>query len=415
MSEEARATTGEGPVPLQMILPELASRLSAQGSFGLIIVDATALDAIEDEYGRQSYEEVRDRVFEVLREYRGRHYRSGDVWTLEDPRRLRLVLILERKRRRSQPMSMTDFRAIRNRLAATMVPQIMRASFPYLKSAPRVLVGHGLVIHNPIVHTARLLERIMRQALELGDHMHSADELHTRARLQDLIVHERIVTLYQPILLLKNRSILGLEALSRGAPGSGFEGADELFNAAARHDLSVELDRLCRRQALLSARRIPASARVFINALPAAIRDPEFRGKALIDFLDRAQVAPERIVIEITEKLVIENYALFHEALAYFTSLGMSFAVDDVGVGYSGLELIARLKPHFLKIDMGLVRGVHESEVNQAMVRAIMEMGRVIPATVIAEGIASADEARALEAMGVDFGQGFHLARPDIV
>ena len=150
-----------------------------------------------------------------------------------------------------------------------------------------------------------------------------------------------------------------------------------------------------------------------MNTLPATIRDPEFRGRALIDFLDKAQVSPDRIVLEITEKLVIENYHLFREAMAYFTDLGMSFAVDDVGAGYSGLESIARLKPQFLKIDTGLVRDVHSSLVNREMVKAIIAMGEGIGSTVIAEGIQTDDEANALQKMGIDWGQGYLLARPD--
>jgi len=175
----------------------------------------------------------------------------------------------------------------------------------------------------------------------------------------------------------------------------------------------VELDRLCRRRALLATGRIPSNARVFVNTLPATIRDPQFRGKPLIDFLGRAQVSPDRIVIEITEKLVIENYSLFRETMAYFTDLGMSFAVDDVGAGYSGLESIARLKPHFLKIDISLVRDVHSSLVNQEMVKAIISLGTGIGATVIAEGIHTEDETRTLQEMGVNYGQGYFLARPD--
>ena len=150
-----------------------------------------------------------------------------------------------------------------------------------------------------------------------------------------------------------------------------------------------------------------------MNTLPATIRDPQFRGKALIDFLDKAQVAPDRIVIEITEKLVIENYGLFRETMAYFTDLGMSFAVDDVGAGYSGLESIAQLKPTFLKIDIALVRDVHVSPVNHAMVKAIIALGHGIGATVIAEGIQTEEETQALRAMGVDYGQGYYLARPE--
>ncbi len=133
----------------------------------------------------------------------------------------------------------------------------------------------------------------------------------------------------------------------------------------------MELDRLCRERALLNSGKVPSNTRLFVNTLPATIRDPQFRGKPLIDFLDKVQVSPHRIVIEITEKLVIENYTLFREAMAYFTDLGMSFAVDDVGAGYSGLESIARLKPHFLKIDTNLVRDVHESSVNREMVKAL--------------------------------------------
>jgi EAL domain-containing protein (putative c-di-GMP-specific phosphodiesterase class I) len=91
----------------------------------------------------------------------------------------------------------------------------------------------------------------------------------------------------------------------------------------------------------------------------------------------------------------------------------MSFAVDDVGAGYSGLESIARLKPHFLKIDTSLVRDVHSSVVNREMVKAIISLGSGIGSTVIAEGIHSEEECKALQSMGVDYGQGFFLARPD--
>ena len=100
--------------------------------------------------------------------------------------------------------------------------------------------------------------------------------------------------------------------------------------------------------------------------------------------------------------------------MLFRSDLGMSFAVDDVGTGYSGLESIARLKPHFLKIDISLVRDVHVSVVNREMVKAILAIGKGIGATVIAEGIQTQDETRALQAMGVDYGQGFHLARPDV-
>jgi EAL domain-containing protein (putative c-di-GMP-specific phosphodiesterase class I) len=392
---------------------ELATDLAERGSLGLVVIDASSLGIIEHEYGTEAFEQVRNRFLTILGEQRGKDYRNTDVVALDEPQGLRFILFLERKRRRSLPFTPADLKSVRARLAASLIPALSRATFPYLKSPPRIDLGHGLALHNPIVHPERILGKAFRKALILGAHQRKAEELQSLERLQDLILRERVVTAYQPIMVLKDRTLLGCEALSRGGRGTGFETADELFRAAAEQELLVELDRLCRSRALLASARVPSSARIFVNTLPATIRDPQFRGKPLIDFLARAQVSPERIVIEITEKLVIENYGLFREAMAYFTDLGMSFAVDDVGAGYSGLESIAKLKPHFLKIDITLVRDVHVSLVNRAMVKAIVSIGHGIGATVIAEGIHSEEEIRALLDMGVGYGQGYYLARPD--
>jgi EAL domain-containing protein (putative c-di-GMP-specific phosphodiesterase class I) len=392
---------------------DLRTQLAERGSLGIVVIDASAMARIEDEYGSDAYEEVRQRLVRILNEARGKEYRAEDTLALDAPRGLRFALVLDRKRRKGVALGSGDLRALRTRLVTGLLPNLARASFPYLQTAPELEVGVGLVIHNPLVHTDRLVARAIAEAQGHAAHERHAALIANRERLQDLIIRARVVTAYPPILLLKDRSLLGFEALSRGARGTGLEAADILFGSAEVHDLLVELDRLCRQRALLSSGRIPSNAKIFVNTLPATIRDPTFRGRPLIDFLDRAQVAPDRIVIEITEKLVIENYNLFRETMAYFTDLGMSFAVDDVGAGYSGLESIARLKPQFLKIDTALVRDVHESRVNREMVKAIISLGHGIGSTVIAEGIHTQEETDALLSMGVDYGQGYFLARPD--
>jgi EAL domain-containing protein (putative c-di-GMP-specific phosphodiesterase class I) len=392
---------------------ELAVQIAERGSIGLVVIDASSLVRIEYEYGTDAYENVRSRVLNILAEQRGKDYREADLVALDAPLGLKFLLFLDRKRRKNIPFSGTDLKAVRARLAASLIPNLARASFPYLKTPPRFDVGYGLILHNPILHPDRLLERGLREALALAAHQRQAEDLHTLERLQEVILRERVVTAYQPILLLKDQTLLGFEALSRGSRGTRFETADELFQAATDHGLLVELDRLCRSRALLSSARVPSNARIFVNTLPATIRDPQFRGKPLIDFLARAQVSPERIVIEITEKLIIQNYALFREAMAYFIDLGMAFAVDDVGTGYSGLESIAKLKPQFLKIDISLVRDLHVSLVNREMVKAIVSLGRGIGSAVIAEGIHTEEEVKALRALGVEYGQGYFLARPD--
>jgi EAL domain-containing protein (putative c-di-GMP-specific phosphodiesterase class I) len=145
------------------------------------------------------------------------------------------------------------------------------------------------------------------------------------------------------------------------------------------------------------------------------MRDPEFKGQHLINSLELASLNPHRIVMEITEKMVIDNLSLFQEAMTYFTDLGISFAVDDVGSGYSGLETIAKIKPNYLKIDMSLVRDVHVSVANREILKAIIVLGRGIGAKVIAEGIQSAEELKALQELDIDYGQGFFLGRPELM
>jgi EAL domain-containing protein (putative c-di-GMP-specific phosphodiesterase class I) len=401
------------PAPYHDHLAEIGKELAERGSQGVIVLDASSMDVIEASYGSEPYEEVRQRLYVTLREQQGKDYRSDDLLALDRPRGLRFLLFLGRKRRRNVAATLVDLRAMQARLSSSLVPTLGRAAFPYLKTPPRVDVGYGMAVYNPLVHTERIVRTAVSDAIRQAAHQREGDFLMVRERLLDLLLRERIVTAYQPIMDLRTRTVLGFEALSRGQRGTGLEGAHALFGAAEQHNLLVEVDRLCRRRALLSSGRIPSSAKIFVNTLPATIRDPQFRGKALIDFLDKAQVSPDRIVIEITEKLVIENYGLFREAMAYFLDLGMSFAVDDVGAGYSGLESIASLKPAYLKVDTVLVRDLNVSLVNREMVHAIVALGKGIGSIVIAEGIHTKEEVAALGDLGVNWGQGYLLARPD--
>jgi EAL domain-containing protein (putative c-di-GMP-specific phosphodiesterase class I) len=158
---------------------------------------------------------------------------------------------------------------------------------------------------------------------------------------------------------------------------------------------------------------LPANSKIFINTLPATIRDPEFQGKHLISTLEHAHLNPERIVIEINERLVIDNLGLFEDALTYFTGLGMSLAIDDVGAGYSGLETISRLQPSYLKVDKSLIHHVHANAINREMLKAIISLGQGIGAKVVAEGVETPEELEVLRALGVDYGQGYLMGRPE--
>ncbi|HET7747483.1 MAG TPA: hypothetical protein VFM29_09295, partial [Vicinamibacteria bacterium] len=206
----------------------VSAELLDRGSQGIVLLDASPLRVIEDQYGSDVYGEVRRRLFKILSEQRGKDYRNEDVLALDEPRGLRFLFFLDRKRRRTLPTTIADLKAMRTRMLATLAPAMVRAAFPYVKYGPVVEVGYAMAVYNPLMHPERIVRRAIDEALEYAAHARRSDQLSVRERLQDIILRERVVTAYQPIMEMSNRTILGVEALSRGPKGSGLESADVL-------------------------------------------------------------------------------------------------------------------------------------------------------------------------------------------
>ena len=394
-------------------LPGLTAELIRNGTLSLVLLDISPFSAIEEQYGIHTYSLVRQQIFSLLSEQSGKDYRKEDILALEEPGGLHILLFLGARRLASSGYY-ESLESLRVRLMSVLVPKVLRTSQPYLKTPPSVSIGFAVGIHNPLTDPRHIILRMIREALERSELQHRTEEMQSLQRLREVILKEEITNLYQPIVDLATETPAAYEALSRGNAGTLFQSPDELFSAAIRHHLLVELDRMCRKRCLLSSRHLPGNTKLFINTLPATIRDPEFQGKHLIELLERAGITPDRIVIEITEKLVIDNLSLFQDAMNYFTDLGMSLAVDDVGSGYSGLETIGKLKPSYLKLDMSLVQGVNSSVINREIVKGIHSVGHSIGAKVIAEGIETPEELKTLREIGIDYGQGYLLGRPEL-
>jgi EAL domain-containing protein (putative c-di-GMP-specific phosphodiesterase class I) len=395
-------------------LPFLTEELKKNGNLSLLLVDVSPFGVIEEQYGLFTYDLVRQSLFTLLIEQAGKEYRKEDIVALEEPSGERILLFLSPARKASA-CSYENLRVLRVRLMNTLIPKMLRTALPYLKNPPAISVGYALGLHNPLADPRHIVLRIIREALDQARWQQSTDDMESLQNLRELITNERVITLFQPIVDMQNGEPMGFEALSRGGPGTAFQSADELFGAAIKHHLLVELDRMCRSKALTYSNRLPDTVKVFINTLPATIRDPEFRGPHLIGSLEEAKITPDRIVIEITEHLVIDNLSLFQDAMNYFTDLGMALAVDDVGSGYSGLETIGKLRPSYLKIDASLIHDIHISKVNREMLKAIIQLGRGIGARVIGEGIQAVEELNELRKLGIDYGQGYFLGRPQLM
>src|SRR5690606_17793740 len=177
-------------------------------------------------------------------------------------------------------------------------------------------------------------------------------------------------------------------------------------------DLTFELDRACFRSALAGAAGLEPVHRLFVNLLPTSFYDSSFIESEVGSLLEAAALTPANVVFEITEKLAIENFAAFRQALAGYTRIGFGVAIDDVGTRHSNLETVMALRPHFVKLSDVLTRGVSKSTVKREMVRSLQRIAEAIDAVIVAEGIETVEDLAVLGDLGVRYGQGYFLARP---
>ncbi len=389
---------------------EITAQLRADGHLKLVLVDLSSLAQVERTFGRAAFTSLRDQVDPLLEEMRA-SFRQSDVLTRDEREGDRFLLFLSGPRRPETSFHAEDLRKLVDRVEEHLSGRVGRLTLPYLRERPSLGLGYAVVLWSPLESPERQVLRLVDEAVacaELRARQRDRDE---RERLIEIIQNREIWTAFQPIVSLTTSELLGWEALSRGPRGSDLELPTLLFGRAGHHGLIEDLERACRRQAFLDWRILARSERLFVNTVPATVRDTSFMGRGVLDYLG-PDLAPSRVTLEITERQVIENLNLYREAMHSFTDLGFSFAIDDVGAGHSGLETVAALRPAYLKIDIALVRDLHHKKVSQQVLKAIVSMSDGLGATVIAEGIQAKDEAAALRDLGVLWGQGYYFARP---
>ena len=410
MSEGPGPRGRQEPAPYWERAEELRHILEVQGCLGLLLIDFSKLARVERPYGSGSFANVLGISRDLLMELRGDGVRSTDILAINDKDDSLLVFLSPK--RHEGPMKISDLSRASERVEDHLNRRLVQLPSPCLQEGQQVTVGFSLVLENPLVKPERLVSRLVDEAWECVRAHRRQRELRERRCLQEVLLEDQLSTLFQPVFELRRRAILGYEALTRGPSGTAYHAPLRLFEMASSSDLVFELDRKCRRGALTASRSLPRDAMVFVNVLPSAMYDPEFRGPALLRFLGALGLEPARIVLEITEKYAIENYTMFAEALEEFTKLGIRIAVDDVGAGYSGLEKIAHLNPRYLKLDRELVKDIDSSYIRREMTRALKAFADRIGSSIIAEGIERDAELEALLELGIEYGQGFLLGRP---
>lgn len=221
-----------------------------------------------------------------------------------------------------------------------------------------------------------------------------------------------ISSVFQLIVSLSDGKVIGYEALSRGPITSELYAPDMLFEIAAKYNRVWDLELLCRVKAIERARDIEKDKFLFINVDPHILKDEKFKKGFTKEFLAEHNMSPETIIFEITEKTSIEDYKTFKAVLKNYVDQGYKIAIDDTGSGYSGLKMLSETKPHFVKIDMDLIRDIDRDFFKQALIKCFVSLSEVTGMRLIAEGIETKEELLTLIDLGVYAGQGYYINRP---
>lgn len=235
------------------------------------------------------------------------------------------------------------------------------------------------------------------------------DEL---ADIEEIISCGLIKPVYQPVFHLQNESVYGYEALSRISRPGIIKNSEELFAKSGAYGLASALELLCRKKALGKVRELTIPGKIFLNVSPALFQSSDHERGVTATLLDELRIERSRIVFELTERTVIEDYDLFLRGVAHYREQGYSIAIDDLGSGYAGLQMLANLEPEYVKLARFLISFIDKSKTKQALVESLVMFCEKIGAKVIAEGIERKEELEYLQFIGVPLGQGYLLGKP---
>ncbi|MDD2789701.1 MAG: EAL domain-containing protein [Sulfurimonas sp.] len=229
----------------------------------------------------------------------------------------------------------------------------------------------------------------------------------------DIINNKTLTSYFQPIINASDRSIYGYEALIRGVKENGeLMFPDELFTKSTRNDLNFKLDRMCRESALKTAAVKRITQKVFINFIPTAIYDPEFCLSSTVKWAKQLEFDPKNIIFEVIETESVKDKEHLKKILTYYREQGFEIALDDVGEGYSSLNMLINLKPNIIKVDRNIIENIDKDELKQSTYKALYSLAKENGIKVLAEGVETSFEVEMIESIGVDYMQGYYFGRP---
>ncbi|RNA70104.1 EAL domain-containing protein [Alteribacter keqinensis] len=231
-------------------------------------------------------------------------------------------------------------------------------------------------------------------------------------RLVKIIQEKLFRSFLQPIVRAVDEEIYGYEFLLRPRSQLYDFNPGELFEFSRQSGMHSMLDSEARMNAIrTSSMMLDAGMKRFINFLPSSIYDPDFCLKSTFRAVEEYRIRPEDLVFEVVETEMIEDMNHLKRIFRYYQNAGVKVALDDLGAGYSTLDVMSELNPDFAKLDRNLIQDCHLDENKQKKIQVISQVAQNIGVTLLAEGIENEDEWAYLRTK-VDLGQGYFFGKP---
>lgn len=230
--------------------------------------------------------------------------------------------------------------------------------------------------------------------------------------LLDLLEEQRLTTWFQPILSCKDDSLFAYECLMRGEEDGKIIFPDRILEIARGANLLFQLDRAARLAAIHNAAKFELTTKIFINFTPTSIYDPRNCLQTTLRAVDESHLSREQIVFEVIESEQVRDTNHLREILDFYRERGFEVALDDVGAGYSSLNLISQIKPDYIKLDRELISDVHSDPYKSLIAQKLLEAAHGLGVKAIAEGVETEADYHWLCEHHATYVQGYFFARP---
>ncbi|HIC7357857.1 TPA: EAL domain-containing protein [Legionella pneumophila] len=231
--------------------------------------------------------------------------------------------------------------------------------------------------------------------------------------LVSIIDNKYLTTFCQPIVDSKTLIPYGYECLLRAQYEGHLVSPSTLFETAQLSDMLFLLDKQARICHIENMSKISITdKKIFINFNPTAIYDPLFCLRTTNTALKKSQINPSQIVFEVIESHAVKDKKHLLNIIDYYRRQDYGVALDDLGSGYSSLNLLVELNPDYIKIDQNLVESIHENQMKQILLEKICEMALKLDIKVICEGLSQQEELDIVKQYPIHYYQGFLFGKP---